>query len=625
MIEKVMLVALLVLQTVVTTGQTNKERYEIFGVCFNTEAGEYAARIVNGGIWFLSESKAADGKVILDELANKPFTDVFVKDSCNRIDAKLRSSVDGEWLPISSQYYDGPVASALGGKVLFFTNNSDPALNGKMGLFGLKQVTDTTWTYLEGITFNSDQYSVVHPYFDGTNSTLYFSSDMDTIGGRDFDIYRVSFTGEFIGTPTAVSEVNTASNEWFPMISNGRLNFTSDREGGVGGMDVYYLDNGQVNHYPAPVNSTGDDYDVFYLESNTAFISSNRSEGFNDQIYFLIDYGVPSESIVAENALTAAMNAKLEALGGVVSDTTLGLSNSIIGSMATQSYSTTAQEAKEISAQEVQAQKLLSLQAEQLKRDVARSLITADDVDYIQASNTQQEVARLADRLVASSSDPIVTQRIMDSIRGVLTIAGMSTEQIAQLEKGISSSVDQLDQLTARKEEMSRQMENAAALVINEVKRTNPDKLAALAMLTKNFPDAENQSVDLVKLFGEEAVKEYAKSFVSKPILFAFDSDDLRSEYHNQLNDFALFVDQFPMFKLFVDGHTDITGNRSYNMKLAGRRAKSVKRYLIKQDVPKTVFVLEAYGPNRPVQSNETKQGREANRRVEIRLVPAEK
>jgi hypothetical protein len=56
MIEKVMLVALLVLQTVVTTGQTNKERYEIFGVCFNTEAGEYAARIVNGGIWFLSES-----------------------------------------------------------------------------------------------------------------------------------------------------------------------------------------------------------------------------------------------------------------------------------------------------------------------------------------------------------------------------------------------------------------------------------------------------------------------------------------------------------------------------------------------------------------------------------------
>lgn len=619
-----MLATLMVLEISVSISQTNTERYEVFPVCFNTSGDEYAARIVNGKIWFLSDSKAADGSLIMDEMANKPFTDVFVKDSCKRIDAKLRSAVDGEWLPISSRYYDGPVASALDGKVLFFTNNSDPELKGKMGLFGLKQVTDTTWTYLDGITFNSDQYSIVHPYFDASTSTLYFSSDMDTTG-KDFDIYRIRFTGTFEGLPIPVTEVNSTSNEWFPMISNGQFNFTSDREGGLGGMDVYYLENGKVVHYPSPINSPQDDYDVYYLGGPTAFISSNRlSSGINDDVFTFIDYGVTPELIVEQTALEQLMDSKLSALDGVMGDSTLALDKSILGSMAVQSYESAVKEAKALAAQEQQLHQSLITQSEQLKRDVAKQLMSTENVDYVQAAKTQAEIDRLAERLVASSNDPVASQRIMDSIRQTLQASGMDNATIAQMEQQLSGSIAKMDQLAERREIVSRQMDNVAALVINEVRQSHPDKLASLGSLTKTFPNAEKESMDLVKLFGEEAVKEYAKSFVSKPLLFAFDSDDLRAEYHTQLNDFASFVEQFPMFKLYVDGHTDITGNRSYNMKLASRRAKSVKRYLIKQGVPKTVFVLEAYGPNRPAQSNDTREGRKANRRVEIRLVPAE-
>lgn len=620
-----MLATLMVLEITASISQTNKDRYEVFPVCFNTSGDEYAPRIVNGNVWFLSDSKAADGSLLMDEIAKKPFTDVFVKDSCNRIDANLRSAEGGEWLSISSQYYDGPVASALGGKVLFFTNNSDPELNGKMGLFGLQQVTDTTWTYLEGITFNSDQYSIVHPYFDESTSTLYFSSDMDTTG-KDFDIYRIRFAGTFEGSPTQVIEVNSPSNEWFPMLSNGQLNFTSDREGGFGGMDVYYLEMGKVMHYPAPINSPQDDYDVHYLGGPTAFVSSNRlSAGVNDDIFTFIDYGVTPNVIASKSALERSMDSKLSALNGVISDATLSLDQTILGSMAVQSFTAAVNEAKALDVQEQQLQKALIAQSEQLKRDVAKQLMSADNIDYVQAAKTQAEIDRLADRLMTSSNDPVASRQIMDSIRQMLQASGMDNSAIAKMEQQISGSIAQIQQLEERREIVSRQMDNVAALVISEVKQSHPDKLASLGSFTQTFPNAEKESMDLVKLFGEEAVKEYAKSFVSSPILFAFDSDDLREEYSKQLNDFASFVNKFPMFNLFVDGHTDIIGNRSYNMKLASRRAKSVQRYLIKQGVTKTVFVLESYGPNRPIQSNDTREGRKANRRVEIRLVPAVK
>ena len=68
-------------------------------------------------------------------------------------------------------------------------------------------------------------------------------------------------------------------------------------------------------------------------------------------------------------------------------------------------------------------------------------------------------------------------------------------------------------------------------------------------------------------------------------------------------------------------GHTDNIGSESYNKKLSVDRAASVYNYLIEKGIPKTRMKYRGFGPNVPVADNNTEEGRELNRRVEIFIV----
>jgi OOP family OmpA-OmpF porin len=67
-----------------------------------------------------------------------------------------------------------------------------------------------------------------------------------------------------------------------------------------------------------------------------------------------------------------------------------------------------------------------------------------------------------------------------------------------------------------------------------------------------------------------------------------------------------------------VAGHTDSTGSETYNQGLSERRANSVKDYLTSQGVTATRLSAKGYGEAQPVASNDTKEGRAENRRVEL-------
>ncbi|HCZ4708910.1 TPA: OmpA family protein, partial [Salmonella enterica subsp. enterica serovar Saintpaul str. CFSAN004144] len=78
-----------------------------------------------------------------------------------------------------------------------------------------------------------------------------------------------------------------------------------------------------------------------------------------------------------------------------------------------------------------------------------------------------------------------------------------------------------------------------------------------------------------------------------------------------------------PGWLIVVSGHTDNVGNARANQTLSLKRAESVRDWMRDTgDVPETCFAVQGLGETRPLQSNDTPQGRAANHRVEISLLP---
>jgi OOP family OmpA-OmpF porin len=73
--------------------------------------------------------------------------------------------------------------------------------------------------------------------------------------------------------------------------------------------------------------------------------------------------------------------------------------------------------------------------------------------------------------------------------------------------------------------------------------------------------------------------------------------------------------------KLEIAGYTDNTGNLEHNMKLSQSRAEAVMNYLVDKGVSASMLVAKGYGPEFPIASNATAEGRAENRRVELKQV----
>jgi len=76
-----------------------------------------------------------------------------------------------------------------------------------------------------------------------------------------------------------------------------------------------------------------------------------------------------------------------------------------------------------------------------------------------------------------------------------------------------------------------------------------------------------------------------------------------------------------PEWKLRITGHTDNTGSEPFNLKLSKARAEAVKGYLTSKGIDPTRIITDGVGSSKPIASNDTSAGRDANRRVEFLVV----
>jgi len=100
-------------------------------------------------------------------------------------------------------------------------------------------------------------------------------------------------------------------------------------------------------------------------------------------------------------------------------------------------------------------------------------------------------------------------------------------------------------------------------------------------------------------------------------VLFDFDSADINKNHAATLAGMANFIKSYPRAAITVEGHTDNKGPENYNLKLSQSRADTVKNILVDQyDIETTRLSAVGYGETMPIDTNDTKQGRQNNRRV---------
>ena len=105
-------------------------------------------------------------------------------------------------------------------------------------------------------------------------------------------------------------------------------------------------------------------------------------------------------------------------------------------------------------------------------------------------------------------------------------------------------------------------------------------------------------------------------------VSFEFDSAEIKTNFEPTLDKMGKLIVQYDQTVVHIIGHSDNGGSIEYNMLLSEKRAEGVARFFMQKGVPDSRMKTEGRGDTEPRESNETEEGRELNRRVEIYVKP---
>ncbi|MDR0305941.1 MAG: OmpA family protein [Chitinispirillales bacterium] len=111
---------------------------------------------------------------------------------------------------------------------------------------------------------------------------------------------------------------------------------------------------------------------------------------------------------------------------------------------------------------------------------------------------------------------------------------------------------------------------------------------------------------------------EITETVVLRGVNFRTESDEFLDESYEELNKIYASLMYYPNLRVEIAGHTDNQGKDDFNMSLSLRRARAVMNYFVSHGIAQNRIRARGYGKERPISSNETAEGRAANRRVEV-------
>lgn len=138
---------------------------------------------------------------------------------------------------------------------------------------------------------------------------------------------------------------------------------------------------------------------------------------------------------------------------------------------------------------------------------------------------------------------------------------------------------------------------------------------------------SENQDYNVLKIPSPEGTVNFEYKLIINPpktytldnVFFDTGKSTLKPESSKELNELVEYMLLKKSLKIEISGHTDNVGNKDANQKLSEDRANSVRSYLIKKGVEGARVLAKGYGDTQPIADNNTDEGKQKNRRTEVR------
>jgi outer membrane protein OmpA-like peptidoglycan-associated protein/tetratricopeptide (TPR) repeat protein len=283
--------------------KANSGRYQIEDAGINSIYSDYGTAIYDNKIIFTSARDTGSIGQRKHTWTNQHFTNLYSANLGTDMKPENASKFDQN---LKSKFNESTPVFTKDGQTIYFTRNN--YLEGKRGrnnqgitlvkIYKAKLVNNT-WSNIEELPFNSDNYSTAHPALSPDGKTLYFASDMPgTIGQSDLFKVSINENGAYSSPINLGPQINTEGRETFPFLNDeNEIYFASDGHPGLGGLDIFVSkinQNGtfnEVQNIGADINSPKDDFAYLIdTKSRIGFFSSNKDGGLGyDDIYKFVE------------------------------------------------------------------------------------------------------------------------------------------------------------------------------------------------------------------------------------------------------------------------------------------------------------------------------------------------
>lgn len=302
----------------------------------NTENLEYSPAFYEDGIVFISTKVAANKYKVKDRRIDKNIMSIYhsTRNESGILEVPVPFATE-----LLSTVHEGPLTFDRTAETMYFTRNN--FINGKkrrakdgimkLKIFAAQKVGDS-WQNIEDLPFNDDESSACHPSISVEGDVLFFASDREG-GFGGMDIYYSTREGEIWNEPINMGlGINTEGDDVFPfMHADGTLYFSSNWHEGAGGLDIYYTKRegdgwAKPTNLGEPFNTEADDFGfIIDRDRKNGYFSSNRDGGLGeDDIYSYYVDGFQVEEDKGRQLLLTVID---EATGNVIPNANVSYMN----------------------------------------------------------------------------------------------------------------------------------------------------------------------------------------------------------------------------------------------------------------------------------------------------------